>query len=133
MSFAADSGACATVADPSELPNHTVTETTASNAGECFTAASGDPIPNLGGMRLPIVTRESTNRLMQVTAAPVTKPLLSVKQLCRMGHVVASEEDCSYRINTATNEYNLLREDNGNFMLDVWAPPNLEAGFVGRP
>ena len=131
MSFAVDSGACATVADPSELLNYEVKETTASKAGECFTAASGDPIPNLGGMRAPIVTRESTNRLMQATAAPVTKPLLSVKQLCRMGHVVVFEESCSYIINKNTNECNYLREDNGNFMLDVWVPPNPELGFVG--
>ena len=43
------------------------------------------------------------------------------------------EEDCSYVITKETNECNMLREDNGNFMLDVWAPPNPEADFVGQP
>ena len=75
----------------------------------------------------------------------MTKPLLSVKQLCRMGHAVVFEEDCSYIINKETQDpppnpprppprmCNLLREDNGSFMLDVWAPPNPESSFVGQP
>ena len=55
-----------------------------------------------------------------------------MKQLCRMGHVAVFEESCSYTINEDTNERNMLREDNGNFMLDVWAPPKPELGFVGQ-
>ena len=69
---------------------------------------------------------------MQATAAPVAKPLLSVKQLCRMGHVVVFEESCSYIINKDTNERNYLREDNGNFMLDVWVPPKPELVLSGN-
>ena len=49
-----------------------------------------------------------------------------------MGHVVVFEESCRYIINKDTSERNYLREDNGNFMLDVWAPPNTELGFVGQ-
>ena len=50
-----------------------------------------------------------------------------------MGHAVVFEEDCSYIINKETKECNLLREDNGNFMLDIWTPPNPESSFVGQP
>ena len=96
--MAVDSGACATVADPDDLPNYPVVETPQSKAGEAFAAASGDPIPNLGSMKIPIVTRELTQRLMSVTAAPVLKPLMSVKQLCKTGHTVIFDDDASYII-----------------------------------
>ena len=103
-----------------------------SRAGEEFAAASGDPIPNLGGMKVPIITREMTQCLMSVTAAPVLKPLMSVKQLCNSGHAVVFDEEDSYFVNKATGELNELREENGNYMLDCWVPPN-ESGFGGLP
>ena len=95
-SLAVDSGACATVDAPAEIPSYAVTETAGSKAGEQLTPASGDPIPNLGGMKAPVMTREATQRLMQITAAPATKPLLSVKQLCHMGHIAVFDDDLSY-------------------------------------
>lgn len=95
ISLAVDSGACVTVADAEDIPNYPVFETRASQAGENFAAASGDQIPTLGGMKIPIITRELTARLMNVTAAPVTKPLLSVKQLKAVGHRVVFDEEGS--------------------------------------
>ena len=49
ISFAVDSGACATVANPDDIPNYPITETPASKAKEHFTGAGGEEIPNLGG------------------------------------------------------------------------------------
>ena len=39
-----------------------------------------------------------------------------------MGTVVFDSEG-SYIVNKQTGEFNWLRNDNGNFMLDVWVPP----------
>ena len=124
ISLAVDSGACVTVASPEDIPNYPVTETEQSKAGETFAAASGDAIPNLGNMAVPIVTKEKTERLMSVTAAPVLKPSMSVQQLNKTGHTVVFDESASFLCNKNMGEVNLLREDAGNFMMDCWIPPN---------
>ena len=130
ISLAVDSGACTTVADPESVPNYLVTETAASRAGENFTGAGGEEIPNLGGMAVPIYTREGSQRLLSITAAPVTKPLLSVKQLNRTGHLVVFDGPDSCIVNKTSGEVNMLREEDGNYILDVWVPPNSDAGFT---
>ena len=55
---------------------------------------------------------------MTFQAAPVSKPLGSV--ICAAGHRVVFDEDGSYIENKTTGEMNMLREDNGNYMLDMW-------------
>ena len=60
---------------------------------------------------------------MTFQAAPVSKPLGSVKRICAAGHRVVFEEDGSYIENKTTGEVNMLREDNGNYMLDMWVVP----------
>ena len=129
--MAVDSGACATVASPEDLPNYTVFETPQSKAGESFAAASGDAIPNMGRMKVPILTRDNTQRLMNVTAAPALKPLMSVKQMCVTRHAVIFDDDGSYIMNKMTGEVNRLREEGGNDMLDTWVPPNSQS-FGGQ-
>ena len=66
---------------------------------------------------------EETFRGMTFQAAPVSKPLGSVKRICAAGHRVVFDEDGSYRENKTTCETNMLREDNGNYMLDIWIVP----------
>ena len=84
-------------------------------------------------MSVPIITRELTQRLLSITAAPVTKPLLSVKQLNRLGHYVVFDAERSRIVNKSSGEINYLREEDGNYMLDVWIPPNPHTGFIGQP
>ena len=61
-------------------------------------------------------------RAMTFQAAPVAKPLGSVKRICQAGHYVIFDEDGSYIVNKATGELNWLREQRGNYMLDAWIP-----------
>ena len=70
-----------------------------------------------------MVLRELSIRSMNVCAAPVTRPLASVKKICKAGHIVVFDDDGSYIYNKASGEINVLREDDGNYMLDVWIPP----------
>ena len=49
-----------------------------------------------------------------------------------MGHYVFFDSDCAGIVKKTTGEVNSLREDNGNYMLDVWIPPN-DQGFGGHP
>ena len=123
ISIAVDSGACESVIDPSDVPSISLRETKGSKSGEDFQSATGEPIANLGELKIGLITRESTIRGMTFTGAPVNIPLASVKRLCVAGHRVVFDEECSYIQNKATGEVNLLREEDGNYMFDVWVPP----------
>ncbi len=43
--------------------------------------------------------------------------------------MVVFDEEASYMINKRTGQINYFREDGGNYMLDVWIPPNRPGGF----
>ena len=123
MPLAVESGAWESVIHPDDAPGHEVTDTPESRRGEHFASATGEPIPNLGVMQLPMVLREMSLRSMRLCAAPVTRPFASVKKICKAGHMVIFEDEGSYIYNKASGGINMLREDDGNYMLDVWAPP----------
>ena len=82
------------------------------------------------------MTRELSTRGMTFTAAAVAKPLASVKKIVEEGHMVVFDKDASYILNKQTGEVNQLREDDGNYMMDVWVPPPdiaTKMGFRGLP
>jgi len=68
-------------------------------------------------------------------AAPVSKPLASVKKICQAGHAVVFDDEGSFIINKTTGEMNWMREDDGNYMLDAWVPPpeSSNEGFIRQP
>ena len=123
LSIAIDSGACESVIDPAHVPGVSLEETIGSKTGEDFQSATGEPIPNLGELKLAMITRERSIRGMTFTGAPVAKPLGSIKRLCLSGHLVVFDEEGSYIMNKQSGECNMLREEDGNYMLDVWIPP----------
>ena len=89
-------------------------------------------------MRVPVLMREGTQRSMRITAAPVTKPLASVYQIAKAGHMVVFGDDGgSYILNKSTGEVNMLREEDGNYILDVMVPLDAQAmadaGFTRQP
>ena len=124
ISMAVDSGACESVIDAFEqVPGYEVRETKASKSGLVYASATGEEIPNLGEVMLPMLTKENTKRSMKMQAAEVSRPLASVKRICEAGHVVVFDEDGSFIYNKTTGEFNQLREESGNYMFDVWVPP----------
>ena len=75
-------------------------------------------------------------RGMLFQAAGVAKPLGSVKKMQQAGHRVVFDAEMSFIQNKATGETNVLREEDGNFLLDVWVPPPEvaeAAGFTRHP
>ena len=133
LSVAIDSGAAETVIPHRLVGQHPVRATESSRSGMCYASATGQPIPNLGEQCLPLITQEGTLRGMTFQAAPVSKALGSVKRMCSSGHRVVFDEDGLYVENKITGEINWLREEAGNYMLDLWViPPEempAEAGF----
>ena len=89
----------------------------------CYASSTDEPIPNLGELRLPLMTNEVTSRGMRFQAAPVSRPLGSVKRICQSGHRVIFDEDGSFIGNKVTGEIDLLREDNGKYIIDLWVVP----------
>ena len=60
----------------------------------------------------------------------------SVKKMLNANHRVVFDLPLSYIENKLTGEKKFLREEEGNFMLDVWVPPPDIAkamGFIGQP
>ena len=123
LSLAVDSGAAESVIPHLLINDQPIRETESSSSGLNYISASGDPIPNLEEQRLPLITREGSTRSMTLQAAPVVRPLGSVNRMCQAGHRVAFHSDGSYVLNKATKEVNWLREENGNYMLDMWVVP----------
>ena len=111
-------------------------ETHASRSGLCYASATDQPIPDLGEQRLLLVTDEGTCRGMRFQAAPVTRPLGSVKRICQSGHRVVFDEEGSYTENKRSGEVNWLRDEDGSYIMDVWVIPSTvinQWGFGGQP
>ena len=74
---------------------------------------------------------------MRFQACDVMKPLASVKRLLDAGTAVifAPEEwGGSFMIDTVTLEEEPLREEDGNYVMDVWIPsPDAAPGLGGQP
>ena len=121
--MASDSVAAETVIPHRLVSQHPLKETDASRSGLCYSSATGQLIPKLGEQCFVLITREETFRGMTFQAAQVSKPLGSVKRICAAGHRVVFDEDGSYIENKTTGEIHMLREDNGNYMLDMWVVP----------
>ena len=84
-----------------------VTQTGDSLSGDAFLSATGEEIPNLGELKLPMLAREDTMRQMTFCAAAVAKPLASVKKMVTAGHGVVFD-DVSYIENKATGEREII-------------------------
>jgi hypothetical protein len=129
LSLTVDSGAAETVIPHMMVQSHPIVETQASRSGLNYASATGDPIPNLGEQKLPLLTQEGSLRAMTFQAAPVDRPLGSVKRMCTSGHTVVFDEEGSYVLNKLTGEVNWMREENGNYIMDLWIMPNKDQSF----
>ena len=123
ITMAVDSGAAETVIPHTLVMGHPIMETEASKSGVNYASATGQPIPNLGEQRLPLCTNEGSLRSMTFQAAPVSRALGSVKRMNETGHVVVFDGANSYIQNKITGEINWLREENGNYFMDLWIMP----------
>ena len=66
-------------------PQYPVRPSAGSKAGQTFTSATGDEIPNLGEQVLPVVTADGRDALAKYQNADVSRALNSVSELCDGG------------------------------------------------
>ena len=93
------------------VQNHATQETDASRSGLNYASATGDPIPNLGEQKLPLLTQEGSLWAITFQPAPVDRALRSVKRMCSSGHMVIFDDDGSYVLNKMIGEVNWAREE----------------------
>ena len=81
---------------PEHVPDHEFHESLKSRRSENFQSATGESIPNLGDLRLPLYMREGTIRGMVMKASPITNSSGSVKKICRASHTVVFDDEGSF-------------------------------------
>ena len=123
LSIAIESSACHRVISQEHVPDHEAHESAESRRGENLQSATGEPIPNLGDLRLPLYMRTGRARGMVMKDSPVTTPLDSVQKICQAARTVVFDDEGSFIMNKNTGEVNWLKEEDGNYVLDAWIPP----------
>jgi len=121
IDMAIDSGATETVVGERMLTSIDTVEGEACRKGVQYEVASGTLIPNLGEKRFLAVGEEGQMRRMKAQVCDVNKALLSVKRILQAGNRVVFDRAGSYIEDEETNERMHLREENGMFMLKLWA------------
>ncbi len=77
-----------------------------------------------------MIFMDGTRGKMKMQAVEVSKPLATVTGICEAGHTVVFDKSGSFMFDKATGDLNYLREEGGNYMLDVWVPPTVAAPLV---
>lgn len=132
MKVTVDSGAAESVIPPDETCDYPVKQ----HADDIYYGtASGEPLKNLGEVRLPMVTPSRRLRGMTFQACDVTKSVASVANMLDAGQAVifapeAYGGSCVVDLESGDEEQ-LLRQD-GNLIMEVWVPPPKVAADVVR-
>ena len=77
-----DSGSADCVARSEMFPQVEMEESPGSKAGQCWTTATKEEVPNEGQKTVPVVTEEGRNKKICWQIAPVHKPLMAVGKNC---------------------------------------------------
>jgi len=128
INMAIDSGATETVVGEDMLTSIDTVEGEAYRKGVQYEVASGTLIPNLGEKRFIAVGEGGEMRKMKAQVCSVNKALLSVKRVLQAGNRVVFSQKGSYIQDEHTGEKLNLKEENGMFMLKLWAKKNSQ-GF----
>ena len=118
-----DSGASAPVMPPSKGKAYPLESSEGSRRGAEYECANGAALANLGQKRMPVMTAEGTLRGYSTQCADVSKPLQSVRHLCKNHHTVVFDETGSYIHNKLTDEVNWIVDDGLNYTMEVWVVP----------
>ena len=134
MDVTIDSGAAESVIPPGETFNYPLKQYP---EDVYYGTASGEPLKNLGEVRLPMVTLSRRLKGMTFQSCDATKSLASVANMldARQAVIFAPEEyggSCVVDLETGDEEP-LIRQD-GNFIMQVWVPPpDTMRGFGRQP
>ena len=93
-----------------------------------YANCNGGQMQNEGEQNIPMMLPSGEWCEMPFQQTSVTKPLAAVTRMCEAGNAVLflpEQFGASIVINMLSGEFEVeeLREEDGNYMLDVWIPP----------
>ena len=115
-----------------EKAGYKVEESPDSKAGQCYSAANGSPIPNLGQRTMAVMTEEGSIQGVTQQVGDVTKNLEAIRAVLKTGHAVIFDDDGSgqgsgsFMVNKVTGEINAIRDDGSDYIMRRWIIPQGE-------
>ena len=94
-----DSGACRHVMAGESAPGYPVRESPGSRRGQNFIVGNGERVPNEGQMILNLETDDGAAATATFQVADLTRPLMSVSQICEQGYRCIFEDSCARVVN----------------------------------
>ena len=123
-----DSGASASVAHPSTCEAYNLVASPGSTAGQNYTSASGDLIPNLGEKTIDVVTDDGIESQLKYQVADVSRTLNSVSEICDAGgtsegQYVLFSKWGGLVVNPATGRQTPFEREEGIYTHGMWVKP----------
>ena len=105
-----------------------IKESIGSRAGQFFTSASGETIPNEGEVTLATLTEEGIAMKASFQIAGIRRPLLSVGEISEAGNMIyfGRKGGVIYNLESGTKTY--FGKEGGIYVIDLYVRKN-EAGF----
>ena len=129
-----DSGATETVVGTEMAKSIPMVSSPASRAGVKYSTANGDTVENEGEKNMVMSSTEGVNRLITAQVTEVSRPLLGVSKMVKVGNSVVFTPEGSWIYDGYTGEVMNLQEVNGMYMLKTWIKSSSGfQGFGGNP
>jgi hypothetical protein len=114
-----DSGCCKHVLPADAAPGYEISDSPGSRRGQGFTVGNGAKVPNEGQMSLNLEAdsgsgREHLRSVFQV--ANLSRPLMSVSQICQHGYKCVFEKDHANILNESGESICKFQEDRGLYV-----------------
>ena len=120
-----DSGASKSVAAGSLAPEIPTQPSEGSRRGETYAAAAkgGKPLENEGEKIIPAMTGQGRGVTTTWQVVDVSRPLMSVHQICQRGNVVVFGESGGYILNLSDGTQTPFGVEDNVYVLDLYLPP----------
>ena len=129
-----DSGVSSSCAPGSLAPEVVPVPSEGSKRGQTFSAAGEGhkPLVNEGEKVLQAFTDQGQRVSTRWQVVNVSKPLMSVHQICKNGNIVVFGEEGGYIMNLTDGVQTPFGVEDNVYVLNLYLPPSQQEGF-GRP
>ena len=121
-----DSGSADCVARAEMFPQVEMEESPGSKAGQCWTTATKEEVPNEGQKTVPVVTEEGRNKKICWQIAPVHKPLMAVGKICDQENICVFGKRGGFIRSNETGELTTFWRKNGIYVMRMWMKKDLK-------
>ena len=118
-----DSGASKSCASKSLAPEVSARPSEGSKRGQTFAAAGGKALHNEGEKVVSMVTGQGKQVNTEWQVVEVSRPLMSVNQICRKGNIVVFGEYGGYIMSLHDGSQTPFGVEDDVYILDLYMPP----------